>query len=231
MLKFRGVVAGAAALGLLLTGGLAGTSRAAIIAGQLDNFEDGTLQSWQNGAPANPNPATNITSGGPTGVNDNFLRLTSNGGSAGGKLVVFNTDQWAGNYVAAGVNSIQMQVNNLGNTALDLRLVLNDTTHAQSLGTLAHVNVPAGSGWNTVSFSLAPANLTGGDYATVMQSVTDLSLAHSPVPITIRSSSPNLVAQLGVDNMTAVPEPGAVWLAAAGLVATALAGRGRRGMV
>jgi hypothetical protein len=202
---------------------------AAIMGPQVDNFEGGTLQNWQNGGASNPNPATNITTGGPAGAADNFMRLSSNGLGSGGKLVVFNIDQWAGNFLTAGVNAVQMDVNNLGQTNLTLRLILVDSTAGQSLTTSAPVNVPAGSGWIQVSFSLAPANLQGGNYNTVMDSVTEFNLVHSPNVVSARSLSPNIVAQLGVDNITAVvPEPGMVGLAAVALAAATGRRAGRR---
>lgn len=188
--------------------------------GQIDDFEDGTTQDWQSGA-SNPNGPANIGSGGPAGAGDNFLQLTANGSGSGGKLVAFCTNQWAGNYLTAGVNSIQMQVKNLGATNLVLRLILDNEIDAESLGTISPVNLPVGGGWTTVSFSLASGNLTGGNYATVMGNVTTFDLAHSPSVISARSSSPNIVAQLGVDNITAVPEPTTTILA---LSALALAG-------
>ena len=52
----------------------------AIVPNQFDNFEDGTLQGWGSGDP-NPNPPANITTGGPAGTDDNYLRVTSIGGS------------------------------------------------------------------------------------------------------------------------------------------------------
>src|SRR5205085_348091 len=180
---------------------------------------NGTLQSWQAGV-VSPNPPLNVATGGPAGLNDNFMRLTSNGGSAGGKLVVFNSNQWTGNYTAAGVTGIQMMVNNVGNTNLVLRLILDNATVGQTLGTVTGVNVPAGSGWMTVSFPLTAANLSGGTVNSVLSNVTTLDLIHSPTFTTSRASSPNIVASLGVDNIRTlpVPEPGTLALGAIGSV-------------
>ncbi len=180
---------------------------AVIVPGQVDHFEEGGLLNWRAGGVGNPNPPMNIASGGPGGADDNYLQLTSNGsGLAGGKLVVFNSNQWAGDYLGAAITSIDMQVKNFGTTDLMLRLILTDSLHAQALTTVSHVNVPAGGGWNTVSFSLDAANLTGGTYQTVISSVVELNLVHSPTVIAHRSLSPDIVAQLGVDNITAVFE-------------------------
>jgi hypothetical protein len=203
-------------------------ARGAIMAGQVDTFEDGSLQAWFNGGATNPNPVVNVATGGPAGTNDNFLSLRSDGAGPGGKLVMFNASQWGGNYLDAGVGSIRMQVNNVGATSLTLRLILTGT--GQSLGTVADVNVPSGSGWTTVSFSLAPGNLSGGTFASVMGNVTELNVVHSPTLIVARSGAPNITAQIGLDNITAVavPEPSAFGLALIGFAATAMR-RGVRG--
>jgi hypothetical protein len=137
------------------------------------------------------------------------MRASSNGtGTAGGKLVVFNSNQWAGDYVGAGVNAIQMQVNNQGATNLTLRLIFVNNL-GQTATTVADVNVPSGSGWVPATFSLAPANLSGASPGAVMSNVVELNLLHSPAVVSTRSSAPNVAAQLGVDNVTAVPEPAA----------------------
>ncbi len=206
------------ASGLIL---LAGQAGAAVTLGQSDNFESG-LQGWTSGL-NNPNgPAIDNSAG----TEDNFLRLSASGlSSSGGRLVAFNSGQWAGNYLAAGVDAIRMQVNNLGATDLALRLIFESATLGQNLGTLSPVNVAAGSGWNTVSFSLAAANLGGGDYAGVLGDVSALTLLHSPDFTIFRTDTPFIAAQLGVDNIAAVPEPTTLLLSAVGLAL--VAGRAR----
>jgi hypothetical protein len=183
----------------------------AIVVGQVDNFEDGTVQGWRAGT-ANPNPPTNVNFGGPIGADDNYLLMRANGGTpsgAGGKLVAFNSpDQWRGDYLSAGVDSIQAQVKNFGETILALRLILVDLSTGSSLTTVTSVPIPAASGWSTVSFPLTSSNLTGGDFTSVMDSVSELTLVHSPNIIAERGEAPNIVAQLGVDNITALGAAG-----------------------
>lgn len=218
-----------AAIGLLLVSWqLAPSVRAAIVLGQVDDFEDGTLHDWSNGGATNPNPATNVASGGPGGAADNFMLVSANGQlGAGGKLVVFNSLQWAGNYLAAGVDGISMQARNQGSTDLTLRLILSGG--AGSLSTVAPVELPAGGGWTTVSFPLASANLAGDSVNDVLAGVSELNLVHSPSVITSRAAAPGIEAQLGVDNITAgpVPEPGG-GLGLAGVVAAMWLARRRR---
>jgi hypothetical protein len=206
-------------------------ARAAIISGQIDNFgtpaTPGT-QSWDTGS-NNPFPPTAITSGGPAGASDVYLRIASNGvHGPGGKLVAFNSAQWAGDYVGAGVNAIRMQVDNQGATALTLRLIFVNNL-GQTVTTVGDANVPAASGWTTVTFPLTPANLSGSSFSSVMSAVTELDLVHSPTVIPARSSAPDIVAQLGVDKVAALREPTAATAPlTAAAVAAVVARRGRR---
>jgi hypothetical protein len=62
-----------------------------------------------------------------------------------------------------------------------------------------------------------------------MGSVAELNLVHSPAVITNRAGAPNIIAQLGVDNITAVPEPaGCLFADGAGAVMALSRGRRRR---
>src|SRR5262245_29513766 len=77
----------------------------AIAPNQVDNFQDGTLQNWSGGS-----APTNISTGGPTGVGDRYLRISANSGLLG----VFNRVQWSGNYVLAAIDHVNMNLNNFG---------------------------------------------------------------------------------------------------------------------
>src|SRR6476620_10626219 len=76
----------------------AGRVFATPVPAQLNDFETGTTQGWTNGGGASD--PSNVTTGGPGGANDNFLRITARGGSgAGSRLASFNrSSQWIGNY-------------------------------------------------------------------------------------------------------------------------------------
>lgn len=173
----------------------------AVTAGQVDNFEDSTTQGWDSGSP-NPVPPENIATGGPAGADDNYLHLQSTGNfGAGGKLVAFNTAQWAGNYVTAGIGSIRMVLKNFGNTDLKMRLRLESPT-AAAVSTSA-ITVPAHSGWITAEFPVTAASLTAtlGTVNGAITNTTELRLFHNP---SATDRGPNVAASLGVDNITAV---------------------------
>ncbi len=186
----------------------------AISLGQVDDFS--SLQFWQRGVLATP---------GAGGASDPFLQLDSDGVSQGGNLVTFNQAQWSGDYLAAGVTRITLLVNNLGSTALDVRLAFGDSNAPRISGTwystIQGVTLAPGSGWTAVSFDIGASDLvlTNGSasYAQVMSSVFTLRILHSSSPSSLGQS---VIGTLGIDTITAVPEPSlAALLAAAGLFA------------
>ena len=128
--------------GVIVVLGLFPQTAVAIVVGQTDTFENGTTQGWISGA-VNPHPPVNIATGGPQGAGDHFLKVTSSGGfGAGSKLVTFNTTQWIGNYTTAGIVAIGMDLNNLGNTDLVIRLALNGP--GGEIATLNGISLPPG---------------------------------------------------------------------------------------
>src|SRR2546430_5799154 len=71
----------------------------AVTLGQIDNFEDGTVANWGNGGTMQP---MNISTGGPLGLNDNFMQITADGSGANGRLTVFNRTPWLCYYLTPG---------------------------------------------------------------------------------------------------------------------------------
>ena len=177
----------------------------AIATGQVDTFESGATEGWTSGI-SNPQPPANVDTGGPAGADDHYMRLTANGDfGPGGKLVAFNQAQWAGDYTAAGVATITMDVNNLGANPVTLRLTIGDapTLSPLNFAATAAVTVPAGSGWTAVSFAVDAESLTAvrGSVATALATAKEVRLSHSP-----NASRPdNIVASIGVDNIRALP--------------------------
>ena len=208
----------------------------AVVASEVDTFEGGTTENWTVGLGGTPSPAPplNVASGGPAGPGDNFMQLTSlGGGGPGSKLSVINPSQWAGDFIAAGITAITMDVNNVGATDLDLRLLFADPAGGPptnvALSTTA-VHVPQGSGWISVVFPIAPADLTAelGTAIGALTNATEMRLFHNPAaafggpPL----GPPAITAALGVDNLAAiaapvgaVPEPTILGLLAIGLLA------------
>jgi PEP-CTERM motif len=202
--------------------------------GQLDDFEDGTTQFWGNGGGGAP-PVVNVDSGGPGGVDDNFMQITSVGGGGAGRfLVAFNQTQWVGNYISAGVIAIEMDLRNQGAVNLSIRLAFKEFGGFGSPGYLSSdaALLAPGSGWQHFVFTINVGSMIpiGGpaDFNTFF------STGNGEMRIINEVGTTNLngdvaVAQLGVDNIHAVPEPGTFALAGFGLVFLAAAFRRKRG--
>jgi MYXO-CTERM domain-containing protein len=194
----------------------------------LDTFDSGAA-GWTIG-----NPQGNINvidTGGPAGAGDPYLSIVSSGGGGpGSKPVVFNRTQWTGDYAAAGVGVIAMDLINSGNTSLEMRVALRSSgadeapayisTNPFDLpndGLWHHAVFPLTSEALTVQFDNEPP-LPPFTLDELLDSVGELRVLHSPTPDV---ESEPLAASFGIDNVTAlVPEPTScslLWLGALGL--------------
>jgi hypothetical protein len=212
--------------------GLAAAPRAGALAiGQVDDFEDGTTQGWLVGllGQTSPVPPVNVATGGPQGADDNYLRLSSIGGlGPGSKLAVINVAQWAGDYLAAGVTGIALDVRNLGDTDILLRAMIATGAPPTDLAVSTNaLLIPTGSPWQRVVVPIDPAGLTAGlgTIGDALSTATELRLLHSTLTTFPGEAS---VAQLGVDNITAVPEPTTALTIGVSLVVLGLRRRSRR---
>lgn len=208
-------ICSAAALAVM-TPGLA----SAITFGQVDNFQDTTLQGWTIGSGVHPAPPQNISTGGPAGAGDRYMFLTAIGGnSAGSRLTVYNPVQWAGNYTAAGITWITMHFKNETADPLSMRLYIEGATAGNNAVTNDVVVLSATGPWVFAQFRVDAANLTAtsGTAAATLSNVRQLRLMHNPDPT---FPPPPIVGTLGVDNIRAVPEPAT--LAVVGLAVLAI---------
>ncbi len=203
----------------------------AVVFGQLDDFEDGSTFGWSNGPFAVP--ITNVTSGGPAGVNDNYMQITSDGSGGGGRLTTFNVAQWPGNYLAAGVTTIELDLINQGATNLSIRLAFKPFSVQNSPAYLSPAMLlSVGSGWQHFSIAITAANLipvaAPTAFNTFFSSVGEVRIINE-IGATNANGDP-IVGQLGVDNIRAIPEPAGAILALFGSVllgATVALGRRR----
>ena len=207
----------------------------AISIGQIDSFGDGTLQDWRMGIPAVTNShMTNIADGGPAGTGDNFLQVFADGTSvSGGRLTFFNRLQWTGDYTAAGISAITMDLKNFSSSeALNLRLAINGgfgpsfNMTGGVFATSASISLDSDSGWTRAVFSLLPGDLiavsgspggnaTGNNVQATLANVLELRLLNSATP---DWNGLPVVATLGIDNIHAVPLPPALALFGSGLI-------------
>ncbi len=175
----------------------------AIVAGQVDDFEDGTTQAWREGV-LSPNPPTNQPSGGPAGVGDNYLENVSGGGLAGSRQIMFNQLQWSGDYVAAGVVRIDMDLANFGATELAIRIALQGALFDRFSSTQAFALPPDGQ-WRSASFDLTEGALTQvlgvGTLEAALSGVTTLRILSAAGGPSFMGDP--IFATLGVDNISA----------------------------
>jgi hypothetical protein len=179
----------------------------AITVGEVDAFTS-SLEGWGQGQASSA--VSRVSFGGPDG--GAYMRVIADSAASQGRIVVFNQGAWSGDYLAAGVTSITMSVNNLGATDLSLRLALGTAFAPMSggswLSSTTAVSLPSGSGWTNIEFPLSASAMTlvdgSDDFDSIMGSVVTLRLLHATAP----GSVGNLITgTLGVDNITAVGTP------------------------
>jgi hypothetical protein len=186
----------------------------AVAVGQIDDFQDGTLANWANGGQGAP-PLMNIPTGGPGGAGDHFLQITSiGGGGPGSRLTAFNRDQWLGNYITAGVNGIDMDLLNTGTVTLSIRIAFKQDTSFGAPGYLsAAFLLPPDSAWHHTLFSITPGSMIAigspEPFNTFFTHPAELRLINEVGADNLNGDP--IAAQLGVDNIRAVPEP-ATWI-------------------
>ncbi|MEZ6193467.1 MAG: PEP-CTERM sorting domain-containing protein [Phycisphaerales bacterium] len=194
---------------------LSATQAFGVTLGQTDNFNDGSLQNWASGD-INPNPPVNVADVGQGGVGDHVMNVLSNaeGGGPGAQPVVFNTVQWTGDYLAAGITEITLDINNL--SAIPIHPGLEVRGPGGNLFTLTGATVPANSGWVSVSISLDPSNFVGGNALLTLAGVTELRFREIQAGATV---VPSAATSAYYDNITAAPEPASVALLGLGAAA------------
>jgi hypothetical protein len=186
-------------VGLAASWTLFATSATAVTVGQTDDFQNGTRLNWAGGA-----SPTNISTGGPLGTGDRWLRMTSTGGfGQGSQMATYNDFQWAGNYITAGVRMIECDMKNLGFTDLHMRLVMFSQGFSRYTS-VEPIILPAGQDWVRCYFPLREEDLVivEGDetYAQALATIFRAMFRHNTVP---QPTGEPIAAVLGIDNIIA----------------------------
>ncbi len=174
---------------------------------QVDDFQDpddGTAN-WagSQGGAAIP---LRRPDGGPDGAGDAWLRIAANRFH----LATRNREQWTGNYLAAGIDAIEMDLNHIrpGQDAVKLRIMLWGPG-----GVFASANLTdpiSTNAWQRYRFGLTAADLvhvTGGtgDPIDTLTDVEIFLIRHDLAEPTLPGTHPpHISAQLGIDNIHAV---------------------------
>jgi hypothetical protein len=98
-------------------------AQAAVTGGRTDSFEDGTTQSWSrnveraNAAASTTVTPRNVADGGPAGTGDAYLQIVGDGAGSTAHITAFNRDRWSGDFLAAGITRIELDLRNVQNVA------------------------------------------------------------------------------------------------------------------
>ena len=188
--------------------GLADPGEPKISLNLIDDFEGVTTENWTKGASSSV-MNENILTDGPNGVNDNFLRVQSNGGTgADSKLVTFNNAQWEGDYIDAGVTYISMDVRNSGSNIILLRLAFEGFTSSRRFSSTNPIAVIPGQGWQTIVFPIDANSMTdltnsGPGYIGTFSNIYEMRILHNDVP---SWEGDPIAATLDIDNIQARDE-------------------------
>jgi hypothetical protein len=154
--------------------------------------------------------------------------------------VAVNTSQWIGDYAAAGITTLLLDVRNENAFPLEMRVGLAQGAvgsggAGDTYVSASAVSVAADGQWHRIALSLAPGAFAphaansnpAPDAAAALANVSHFRLLHNPAANFLGANVP---ATFFVDNIRAVPEPGGMLLAAGG-IGSALLMRRRRGLI
>lgn len=213
---------------LLVTLALAGNLPAVSLY-QIDTFDADTA-SWNNNAGTTSTADTGLTGGA-------YLEVTSSGtGGRGSRLVTFNSGQWTGDYLTAGIQAFNFDALSAGLDPLNLRFAFDGPGGWFITTNVLLPNSTSVSTLESFSFSIVPSEVTAtgstgtGSYADTFSNVTEFEiLAAENIPN--EGPGGNLTgdqinAVLWIDNLQAVPEPSV--LAISAIAVFSFAARRRR---
>lgn len=230
----------------LLAGTLAGRV-SAISVGMVDTFSSGTDLGWAGSV------VTNLANIGPGGEGDRAAQVTAGGG---GRIVVYSQAipapddgpddlRWTGNFTAAGIKKISLDVRHVNATPLFLRIGIGAHGFLQSGGvngtgdtyvTNYGLSVPGDAQWHTLEFPVEAANFQAStanttpapNAAAALTDVTHFRFIHNPAAGDFRGAQATL--PFFMDNVRAigVPEPASVALAVLGVPLALIRRRSRK---
>jgi hypothetical protein len=189
------------------------------VVGFVEDFEAGTHANWHSGADVN-----NIPTGGPAGVDDNYLQLMRPYPAEPYSFHMGthnDSNTWTGNYLAAGITAIEVDVNTFavtaGPTDLSFRLMIFGPGGQFSTATAKTITTAAG--WQHLVFDLSPSELvhvTGsttpnapdgpGILSDTLAAIDTILIRHDPAanPTPPGTHPQHISATIGFDNIEAI---------------------------
>jgi hypothetical protein len=219
----------------------------AITVGMVDTFSSGGDLGWAGSV------VTSLANIGPGGAGDHAAQVTAGGG---GRIVVYSQAipapddgpddlRWTGNFTAAGIKKISLDVRHVNATPLVLRIGIGANGFLQSGGangsgdtyvTNYGLSVPGDAQWHTLEFPVEAADFQAStantnpapNVAAALTDVTHFRFIHNPAAGDFRGDQATL--PFFMDNVRAIgiPEPASL---AMGALATAMVMVRRRGLV
>jgi hypothetical protein len=150
--------------------------------------------------------------GGFAGADDRFVLVQSIGvGGLDSRMIFFNTGQWTGDYVAAGVTRIEGRMRNSGAEDLFMRIAI-DAGGGLQYGSTTAIQLPRDGIWHPVAFDLTPSAMksvgfASGTLETALQSVVALRILSARLDAAFRGDFVT-GGELGVDDLRAMTLPG-----------------------
>jgi hypothetical protein len=192
----------------------------AIVEGHVDDFNDGTTQGWGVGMPGVfPVSQPDL---GQSGAGDYALWMANfeAGGSVPNLLVINESTNWTGDWIAAGVTRIAFDVQGPGSNSFPLAIRLGIVASGSPFGggsgdtyITDAIDVPSDGQWHRVTFDVLPSNfiaLGDDDIEDALTEVAHFRILHNPLT-SFTGASPPGGAEFFLDNIQALssvePEP------------------------
>lgn len=195
------------------------TTQALVTTGLINDFQSGSTEGWVHPI-SNSFEPTIASDTGSAGTGDHALLLSASGDggrAAGSRLLALNRSApWTG-AVNPDITAITMDLNGLDND-LQIRIAVGSGTGRAGTWYASETAYSlTGNNWQSHSFSLSDLVLANGgseSLETVLSNIAEFRILHS--------TSTNFIgdkinASFAVDNISAVPVPGALWLFASAL--------------
>jgi hypothetical protein len=199
---------------------LSNIAQAALSTGMVNDFQSGTVEGWVH-PPRSSNPPVNKANDGPMGTGDNSLWINAHGeGGPGSRLLAINrSNPWTG-ALNPGISGLEMDLKHINAPDLHIRIAISDsagpagTWYASSIA--HHLSTLNSDNWEHASFSFADLALVSGSasLASVLSNIAEIRILHS---VANDFKGDSISGVFAVDNISAVPVPGAIWLFASAL--------------